>query len=262
MSPLTRIKQALAREVSPAVRDGRVLFATLGGDVVEAVTRAQMVEIDRLAVEETGPTLLQMMENAGRSMAVLVLKRLPAERTAARVLVVAGPGGNGGGGIAAARHLRRRVGVLDVALTRPDGLSPAAASQLTTYHVGGGAVRSLDEIANTRYDLIVDAVMGYGLKGPPRGAAARAITLMEAAGAPVLSLDLPSGVDADTGMAPGPFVSAQGTLTLHLPKRGLRDETAGEICLADLGIPASVTQRAGARPADYGPAFVTPLIPL
>src|SRR5260370_12709241 len=80
-------------------------FIAENGVTVLAVTVEQMRELDRIAIEETGPSLLQMMENAGRNVALLAMELMAANRTTARVVVLAGSGGNGGGGICSARHL-------------------------------------------------------------------------------------------------------------------------------------------------------------
>ncbi|MFC1574845.1 NAD(P)H-hydrate epimerase [Gemmatimonadota bacterium] len=167
-----------------------------------------MLEIDAIAVEESRPSLLQMMETAGRSLAELVLRNLARMPSQARILVLAGKGGNGGGGVCAARHLASRVYEIDLCLADPHGLSPAAKSQLHLYRP------------------------------------------------PALSLDLPSGVDADSGEAPGAYVTAEATLTLHMPKPGLANPVAGTLWLADLGIPAGVTCRLGIELPGYGPGFL------
>jgi NAD(P)H-hydrate epimerase len=201
-----------------------------------------------------------MMENAGRSMAVLVLRELRALPRAPRVLVIAGRGGNGGGGIAAARHLVGRAGRVELCLVEPGGLAAATAAQLVTYRAAGGDEVALRDLpAAPTYDVVVDAILGYGLSGAPREGAATAIRWVNACGARVLSLDLPSGVEADTGGAPGERVAADITLTLHLPKPGLVSESVGHLYLADLGIPAAADRRVGVAHACYGPAFVTPL---
>jgi len=226
-------------------------FCSFGGRAIPVVTRDQMREIDRIAVEETGPTLLQMMENAGRSLAQLVLTPLGGKANEARVLVMAGPGGNGGGGICAARHLAPRTEKVDLCLVEPDRLSTAAAHQLRVFRATGQRVLTLEEISapggGERYDAVVDAVLGYSLRGSPRGKVQEAILWMQDAGVPPVSLDLPSGVDADTGDTPGVFVTAGATLTLHLPKPGLENPATGALWLADLGIPASVSRRVGVK---------------
>lgn len=244
-----------------ATRDGAEIvaarFVTASGDQVAAVGRSTMREIDRIAVEETGPSLLQMMENAGRAMAQLVLERLNTPRES-RVLVLAGVGGNGGGGICAARHLAPRVDRIDVCLVRPHDLSSAGAAQLATYrHTTGREVplHALDDQAP--YDVTVDALIGYGLAGAPRGPESQAIEWTRRSDVPVFALDVPSGLDCDTGDTPGAKVHAALTVTLHLPKPGLHREVAGRLYLADLGIPAAATRSLGITPPTYDGDFVT-----
>ncbi len=100
------------------------------------------------------------------------------------------------------------------------------------------------------------ASVGYGLRAAPAGPVMALIRAARAAAAPVLSLDVPSGVDADSGETPGFAVRAARTLTLALPKPGLRREQAGELWLADLGIPPGVFARAGvAFDSRFGPHF-------
>lgn len=231
-------------------------FVGPSGEDVACVSRSEMREIDRLAVEDSGPSLLQMMENAGRSMAQLILDQSAASSTS-RVLVLAGTGGNGGGGIAAARHLAPRIGHVDVCLVKPHRLSESATTQLSTYRGTEGheiSLHSLDACAP--YDVIVDAVIGYGLLGAPHGPEQHAIEWAASSSARVFALDVPSGLDSDSGTAPGAHIRADVTLTLHLPKPGLTSEIAGELYLADLGIPAAVTQFLGIAAPSYGPAFV------
>lgn len=216
------------------------------------VTVAQMREIDRVAVDETGPNLLQMMENAGRSLAELTLRRL--ERPAARstVVVLAGTGGNGGGGIASARHLASRVDDVILCVTDVGRLSPAARVQLAIFRHTAGREVLPAALEGTRPDLVVDAVLGYGLSGAPRGPARELVEWAGNADVPVLSLDVPSGIDSDTATSPGVVVRPVGTLTLALPKKGLLNAATGDLWLADLGIPAEAFRRAG---VDYQVPF-------
>jgi NAD(P)H-hydrate epimerase len=242
-------------------REGTGAFTGPDGRRVPSVTRAQMLEIDRVAMEEATPTLLQMMENAGRSLAETVIQRLGDHASSARVLVLAGKGGNGGGGICGARHLARRVGQVDLCLLDREDLSPAARAQFRVFTSTEGREISFQEFPPpSSYDLVIDAVIGYSLGGAPRGNPRRAIEWMGSSGTRVVSLDLPSGLDADTGETPGVFVAAEATLTLHLPKPGLRHPAAGVLWLADLGIPAEVDRRVGVQPCDYGPDFRLSLV--
>ncbi len=113
------------------------------------VTVDQMRAIDRVATEKTGPSLLQMMENAGRSLAVLVLRTVGHAIDRASVLVVAGRGGNGGGGIAAARHLSTRVERVDLWLPDPDDLAPVTREQLLTYTATPGRLTDVERLRTT-----------------------------------------------------------------------------------------------------------------
>ena len=225
----------------------RLLFHTEDGLAVPAVSIEEMREVDRVAVEDTGPALLQMMEHAGLNLALLAIEMLGGEWWRARVIVLAGSGGNGGGGICAARHLANRgVGVLAVTAERPSATDGALAQQLMALGEAPARVIPFSEAFDiTEAHLVIDAVTGYGLDGAPRGAAMALIRAAAAARAPVLSLDVPSGIDADSGKAAGVSVRPAATLTLALPKRGLREENAGQLWLADLGIPPGVYARAG-----------------
>ena len=216
------------------------------------VDAATMGEIDAVMVDELGISLLQMMENAGRALADLVLTRHRPER----VTVLTGAGGNGGGGLVAARHLAN-VGVsVDIVLTVDrDALSPAAAQQVAIAARMSLAVSELDGPTHPLTgDVIIDAMVGYSLRGPLRGRAADAAVMLATNRAPVISLDVPSGLDASSGPAPtGPSVAADATLTLCLPKIGLRDAApVGDLYLADISVPPRVvTDCSGGPPPPF-----------
>jgi len=220
-------------------------FRTAEGMVVPAVTAAQMLEVDRLAMEEYGLTILQMMENAGRNLTGNVMEMLG--KVQGHVTVLAGSGGNGGGGLCCARHLRNRGFDVSLLLSRdPEALTGAAAHQLHILQVAGLEPTPADDAQEAigRADLVVDALIGYSLRGAPRGRVAELIDLCNENAAGVLSLDVPSGLDATTGRSPGLVVRANRTLTLALPKTGLRD-VPGDLYLADIGIPPQLYQRIG-----------------
>ncbi len=225
----------------------RPLFSSDDGVPVPAVSVEEMREVDRIAVEDTGPALLQMMEHAGLNLAFLAIEALGGGWRRKRVVVLAGMGGNGGGGICAARHLANRgVDVLVVTTQAPARADGAAGQQLMA--LGEAPVRVIpfsDAFDVAEADLVIDAVVGYALDGAPRGPVMALIRAAQTATAPVISLDVPSGLDADSGEAPGVAVQPGTTLTLALPKLGLREENAGELWLADLGIPPGVFARAG-----------------
>lgn len=220
-------------------------FLTASGDVVPAITTEQMREVDRVAVEETGPVLFQMMENAGRNLASLAVEMLGEAWTACPIVVLAGTGGNGGGGICAARHLANHGGQVTLVVTDLAHLSGVPAQQLETYRASGGRLAGIGDLCTLQPALTIDAVVGYSLQGAPHGAAADLIEWVTQDSCPVLSLDVPSGIDSTTGEAPGVHVRATTTMTLCLPKTGLRADAVGELWLADLGIPRGVLERAG-----------------
>jgi NAD(P)H-hydrate epimerase len=220
-------------------------FVTDGGVVVPAVTSAEMAEVDRLALIGSGPNLFQMMENAGRSLADLVLEQLGSGWASSAVVVLAGVGGNGGGGVCAARHLANRGVRVEVVVTRLEGLSGVPAAQMATFLSGPGRLRNPADLSELDGDVVVDAVVGYGLEGPLAGPAARLVEWAGTQPAPVISLDVPSGIDATTGRPTGSHVTANSTLTLALPKTGLDVAAVGDLWLADLGIPSGVYRRLG-----------------
>jgi NAD(P)H-hydrate epimerase len=225
------------------------LFQTSDGIPIPALTAAQMREVDRVAVDEYGLGILQMMENAGRNLALNVIEMLgrAGGRAHGVVVVLAGSGGNGGGGLCCARHLHNRGVEVWVVLSRaPQELHGAARAQLDVLRAAGvepvaSNAGVLDEAADllARADLTIDALIGYSLRGAPRGRAAELIGLCSRHSRRTLSLDVPSGLDATTGDAPGVAVCPERTLTLALPKTGLR-RVPGDLYLADIGIPPEV----------------------
>lgn len=236
------------------------MFHTLDGIAVPAVTAAQMREVDRICVEETGPNLYQMMENAGHGLARLAMDKAGAGWRSARYLILAGAGGNGGGGICAARHLANRG--LDVALclAEPEKLSEVPASQRAIFSFAAGREIAPDQLDTLRPTLVLDALLGYSLCGAPRQPYAALIRWANQAGAPILSLDIPSGVDATSGQTPAAFVRPTWTLTLALPKTGLAHAACGQLFLADLGIPPAVYARIDLSYASpFDNSFLAPL---
>ena len=222
-----------------------VMFHTEEGVLVPAVTAEEMREVDRIAVEEFGLGILQMMENAGWNLADNVLTMLDGAR--GEITILAGSGGNGGGGLCCARHLHNRGFKVWVVLDGEQAkLTTAARNQLQILRAAG--VQPMD--ASRAHDLlrrsqvIVDALIGYGLRGTPQGKTAELIDLCNDCGRRILSLDVPSGINATTGEAPGPVVRPDRTLTLALPKTGLHS-VPGDLYLGDIGIPPEVFHRLG-----------------
>ena len=207
---------------------------------------AQMRELDRLMIEELGITLERMMENAGRNFAELARGRLGGSVAGRRIVVLAGPGGNGGGGLVAARHLAGAGAAIDVRLATPvERLAPVTRAQLAILTRMG--VRVSGDDGRLDGDLLLDALLGYSLRGDPRGGAAALIR--SAAGARVISLDTPSGLELESGSLRQPHIRAEATLTLAAPKQGLRSgdgwQAVGELYLADLSVPSRVFELLG-----------------
>ena len=217
-------------------------------DNIAALTRAQMAEVDRLMIEEYGITLLQMMENAGRNLAGLTGEMLDGEVKGKRIAVLCGGGNNGGGGMAAARHLVNWGADVQVALALPaEKMKDAPAHQLRTLRAM--CVNISDDFPTGKFDLMVDALIGYGLRGAPRGNISRWIQKANRSAVPILSLDIPSGLDADTGVPLGDRIRADATLTLALPKVGLREDGAskylGELFIGDISVPMRLLREIG-----------------
>ncbi len=221
------------------------LFVNDLGDPVPALTADEMREVDRLAIEVHGPSLLQMMENAGRNLALSALELLGNRWRDGQLLVLAGTGGNGGGGIAAARHLANRGADVAIVVTNIDGLEEVPTLQLDIFRGTDGRTLGGSELASTEPALVIDAIIGYSLRGSPRGAALDMIEFVNESSAPVVSLDTPSGLDVTSGTCPGAVVTATTTVTLALPKCGLTAPQAGDVVLADIGIPPIVYRSLG-----------------
>lgn len=214
------------------------------------ITTDQMREVDRAMIEDYGISLLQMMENAGRNLAQLARSRfLKGDPTGRRVLVLAGTGGNGGGGMVCARRLHDWGAEVRVLTTAPSTeLAGVPLQQLGILERMGVSITDAGESSVLPpADLLVDALIGYSLTGVPRGLAAKLIDSANNHGAPILSLDVPSGVDSDTGLAGGSAIRATATLTLAMPKLGFRAESAkqhiGELYLADISVPRELYAR-------------------
>lgn len=235
-------------------------FVTENGMEVPAISTEQMIEVDRIAMVETGPNLFQMMENAGRNLAELVLQIHSRKWEKAQVVVLAGSGGNGGGGICAARHLANRNIEVQLALARPEKLTEVTAFQRKIFQWTSGKEVPLEALGETYPDIIIDALIGYNLVNVPHGQFAAMINWANNANSQILSLDVPSGVDATTGESPGIAIQPQWTMTLALPKTGLLPEKTGDLWLADIGIPDAVYRQVGIDyVSPFGKRFRVPL---
>ena len=211
------------------------------------LTTSQMIEVDRAMMEDFNIELIQMMENAGRNLASLARERfLNGNPSGQHVVVLAGSGGNGGGALVAARRLHNWGAKVQVFITQPSqDFTPVPFHQLDILERMKVSVSQAGAIKDvTDVDLVIDGLIGYSLKGAPRGAAKDLIQWANGHGASTLSLDAPSGVDTTTGTVFDPAIKATATMTLALPKEGLRapgvQANVGELYLADISVPPSL----------------------
>lgn len=230
---------------------------------VPSVSAAQMAEADRAANEEFGIALDMLMENASRQVALAARVCLGGAVLSRRIVALAGRGSNGGDALGAARHLlnwgalvtcvvagspselrpapRRQFDILAAMTARPAGTSLAGAETLAE------AASVEDELA--RAELVLDGLLGYSASGPPRGEVAGLIRLANRSRVRILAIDLPSGLDPDTGQPLGLAIRAAMTVTLALPKTGLlatpSRNLVGDLLLADIAMPPLVYARFG-----------------
>jgi NAD(P)H-hydrate epimerase len=216
-----------------------------------AVSKDQMVEVDRLMVEHYGILLAQMMENAGRCLAVLARERfLGGNALGKTVLVMAGPGGNGGGAMVAARRLANWGANVSLVLSRDENrLKGVPKHQLDILRAMKIPVVGVGDFNLSSCDLIIDGLIGYSLEGPPRGKSAKLIAWANQSEVPVLSLDVPSGLDATSGEIHLPTIKAAATLTLALPKsasvRLASKSYIGDHFCADISVPPALYAEPG-----------------
>ncbi len=223
----------------------------------------QMREVDRLMIEVFDIQLIQMMENAGRDLALLAKRMLHGDLADRPIVVLAGRGNNGGGGLVAARHLLNWGAWVQVLLShRPAEYRGIPAHQLGILERMGLPIAWAEEgWGLPPADLIIDAVIGYGLRGDPQGGAKALINLANSSIAPILSLDAPSGLDMESGALSSPAIRAEATLTLALPKAGLLGEAGqsamGDLYLGDISVPPQLYEALG---LDVPPLFTTSMI--
>lgn len=225
---------------------------------VPALTVAQMIRVDELMTGSFGISLPQMMENAGRCLAMAALRLFLRDRAQGRsVVVLAGTGGNGGGALVAARRLKIWGANVRVVTSRPaPEYQGIAGKQLAILQQMGMVL--LHEPPSGTPDLIIDGMIGYRLQGAPHGRIGELIEWANRQLSPVLALDAPSGLDLDTGTVHTPCMRASATLTLALPKTGLLTDRArpmvGELFLADISVPRSLYKAPGIE-LEVGPIF-------
>ena len=229
--------------------------------------------LDRRAIDEYGVPGVVLMENAGRAT-VEAIRRWRGRLSGQTVLIVVGPGNNGGDGLVVARHLHQAgCQVVVLALVRPAAWSGEAAINWRT--VQKLPVRVVEIIDNEKaqasqmefrqVDFVVDAIFGTGLRRVVAGHFATVIDLINQCGRPVVAVDIPSGLDSDSGKPLGCCLRADITVTYGLAKPGqlLQPGAAyvGRLEVVDIGIPKEVVAEAGLRIELLERNDVVPLLP-
>ncbi|HAS83706.1 MAG TPA: bifunctional ADP-dependent NAD(P)H-hydrate dehydratase/NAD(P)H-hydrate epimerase [Verrucomicrobia bacterium] len=245
---------------------------------MKAVSAAQMQKIDRLTTDSFGIPGEDLMERAGYCVADAVQRMIEAHNLLnPRITLFAGRGNNGGDVFVAARHLSEAgfaIGVLfagDIDAVRGDALIHLQKLQAAEIplHVME-TVSEWDELLGTPYansDILVDGLLGTGARGPARGPVARAIQVINRCSQKglVVSVDIPSGMDPDTGQADGDVVVADLTVTFGLPKTGLLQPAAlayvGTVEVGDIGIPRELTDSVGGSLDLITPDMVSACLP-
>ncbi len=233
---------------------------------IPAVTGPQMAEIDRLMRDGFGVEPIQLMEVAGHAVAAYARQRfLGGDAYGQRVTILCGSGGNGGDGMVAARFLQSWGAIAEIWLSRrpQSGRGPAWRQLGSATHFGVTVHEPTMHPALPDADLVIDALLGFSLAGPPTDETAALIVAANAQSAPVLAVDLPSGLDATSGRVYHPCIRADATLTFALPKTGLYAPAArsqiGDLVVADIGVPPAAFARLGVDVGDlfHLDAFVT-----
>ncbi len=222
---------------------------------MKIVTAEIMRRLDRRAIEDFGIAGLILMENAARAIFNALGRYFP-DLPKRRVALFAGRGNNGGDALALARYLHNKKILYAVyLLAEKSELRDEAAINLEIITKMGGKLYSLtnaDELANLKpeiahHDLFIDGIFGTGLKGPIKGLAYDVIDFINSLQRPVVAIDLPSGIDADSGQIWGICLRAALTVTLGLPKRGLcvypGAQYCGHLIVADIAIPEEAIQQ-------------------
>ncbi len=213
------------------------------------VTAEEMRKIDDIAIREFQMDIPIMMENAGTATATLAMRMLHGATVRKRIACLVGGGNNGGGGMVAARHLANWGAQVNMVLgTVENRMKDVPLRQLRILERMGVPARETDRYLGEN-DLLIDALIGYGLEGNPRDRMATIIKDANESGIPILALDLPSGMNATTGETYDPCIKATATLTLALPKTGFlapsTPQYVGDLYLADISVPRKIYERFG-----------------
>ena len=237
---------------------------------MKIVTAQQMRELDQRAIQERGIPSLTLMENAGRGVAEAAA-RLTAHCPARPILILCGRGNNGGDGFVAARYLKQLGRSTQVLLASPrDDVTGDAQANLRRLEEAGIAVIEIADAEPVvrgchKSSLVVDALLGTGLSGKVRGLPGMLIEALNECCPRVLAVDIPSGLDADTGEPLGLAVRAEETATMGLPKIGLYlypgMDHAGRVSVVDIGLPPDLINESPAVADLVEPEWVRMLLP-
>ena len=205
------------------------------------LSRQQVRGVDRLAIERYGIPGIVLMENASTGAARVALRMFRRDR---RALILCGGGNNGGDGLAIARHLHNRgIEVLIATTVDPSGYKGDAAINMNIARQMNLPLQpaSPELIRQWQGGLIIDAIFGTGLSQPPRGDFAAIVNAVEQAGSPVLAIDVPSGLDCDTGEPLGAAIRATATVTFVASKKGFANPASraytGRVIVCGIGAP-------------------------
>lgn len=219
----------------------------------------QMQTFEQYACDAFGITVEYMMQRAGHAIADMVSEELMKEMPEKKpILVVAGKGNNGGDALVAARMLHEKGQEVEVLSPYPDEeFTIASRQEISELRSSGlrvfSAINEVDPEAAQKYGLIIDGLFGFSLEGNPLSPAKEIIEWMNASGVPILSVDVPSGLDVSTGRLMSPAVKATYTLALGMPKAGMdvyRDHT-GKLFLGSLDIPQRAYEKVGVKEAIF-----------
>ena len=237
---------------------------------MKLVTSATMRLIDREAIDHCGIPSDSLMENAGGNIALRILTDLLPKPDSANVAVFCGKGNNGGDGFVIARHLRQAGVDVDVLFIGPASeLSPDSKRNYDRAAELGIRLHEIKAVSDLLValdcDLAVDAVFGTGFSGAPRGIAAEMIEYINDLGTLVVAVDLPSGLNADSGACEGAVVQADYTYTLAQPKFGLflspGREACGDVEVVPIGIPDDVIDQFQLKIDLAAQEWVTSILP-
>jgi len=208
------------------------------------LSRQQIRQIDRLAIQRYHIPGVVLMENAARAVAEAAREMLGREERAT-VLVVCGGGNNGGDGLAAARHLHNRGSEVRILLTADPAKYENEAK--INWEIVQAMKLPVLRAVEGRPNLVIDAIFGTGLTQAPRPPFDQIVQAMHGLGVPILSVDIPSGLDCDSGKPLGPAcVKATRTVTFVAEKIGFAEPTArqylGEVTVADIGCPRELVE--------------------